>query len=119
MLNLDIPRICAEKGIANPKKFLMGLGFFPNAAAAMIQHKRVRIDRDQVEKICIALRCTPNDLFSWQPGKDAQIDPGHPMRALIREQRASIPEMLQVMTPEQIEDFRRLMEERMAQGREA
>lgn len=79
MLLLNIPRILAEKGIAAPKKFLMELGCYPQAATAMLGGKRVRIDRDQVEKICIALHCTPNELFDWQPG-GAVVDARHPMR---------------------------------------
>jgi len=116
MLLLDVPRICAEKGIPNPKKFLLSLGFYPNAAADIIKLKRVRIDYDQVEKLCIALRCTPSDLFAWKPGTDVQVDTNHPMRELIREQRASMMEMLQSMSAEEVEEMRRTIEGRRQQS---
>jgi DNA-binding Xre family transcriptional regulator len=112
MLLLDVPRICADKGIPNAKKFLLGLGFYPKAAADIIKRKRVRIDYDQIEKLCLALRCTPNDLFSWQPNKDTQVDAQHPMHELVRKQSASIPEMLQSMSAAEIEEMRQLLEAR-------
>ncbi len=108
MLLLDIPRILAEKGIANPKKFLIGLGFYPQAATAILRGKRVRIDRDQIEKMCVALHCTPNELFSWQPG-DATVEAGHPMRALIREKQPPITDLLLGLSPEKLEAVRALI----------
>ena len=106
MLTLDIIRVCSEKGISNPKKFLRGLGFYPNAAAAIEKGKRVRIDYDQIEKLCIALHCTPNDLFAWKPGENMVHN--HPMNALIRSEKPSIPSLLRNLPPEKLDQLREL-----------
>jgi len=40
------------------------------------------LDMNKIEKLCIALSCTPNDLLEWQPNPAAAIPESHPLHAL-------------------------------------
>lgn len=106
MLLLDVKRACAEKGISNPATFMKGLGFNPWVTGDILEKRRVRLDYGQIEKLCIGLRCTPNDLFEWQPSEGT--DANHPMQALVRN-KPSIPELLHSLTPDKIEQVREMM----------
>jgi len=106
MLLLDIHRICAEKGIGRPITFLKGLGFNPSVITEMLSRRRTRLNYAQIEQLCLALRCTPNDLFSWEPGEGA--DAAQPMQALVRN-KPGIAELLHALPTEKIEELRGLM----------
>jgi hypothetical protein len=106
MLQLDVKRACAEKGVGNPIAFMKGLGFNPWVITDILQKRRVRLDYGQIEKLCVALRCTPNDLFEWHPAEGA--DANHPMQALVRN-KPGIPELLHSLSPEKLEQVREMM----------
>jgi len=39
---------------------------------------------DTVEKLCLALNCTPNDLLEWTPSKNMTVNDTHALNALKR-----------------------------------
>lgn len=114
MLLLDIKRVCAEKGVGNPNAFMKGIGFNPWVITDILARRRVRLDYGQIEKLCLALRCTPNDLFEWQP--TAGIDASHPMQGLVRGNKPGIPELLRGLSGEKLEQVRALMMELQNSG---
>lgn len=84
MLQLRVRFLLDSKGIPNPYNYLIRIGFTPNIATRILNRKMEHIRISQINRLCTALICTPDDLFEWTPGKDETLSPDHPLQALIR-----------------------------------
>jgi DNA-binding Xre family transcriptional regulator len=84
MLKLNIHYIATLRGYNKAYAFLMSLGISHNIAQRLAAGDTKKIPLDHLEKICIALRCTPNDLLDWQADNQA-VDADHPLHALNRD----------------------------------
>ena len=40
---------------------------------------------DNLEKLCLLLKCTPHDLLEWEPPSDIKVTESHPLYPLIRD----------------------------------
>ena len=110
MLSFDIARICAERGINNASLWLREQAFRSNYITTILRKKpSVRLSLQQIEKICLALHCTPNELFSWMPDAGKPVAPNHQMHALVRNNKPSIPDLMRSLPAEQLEQVRELM----------
>ncbi len=111
MLILDIERICKEKGISNASIFLRGLGFHSKYITTIMRGKSTRMDYRQLEKLCLALHCTPGDLFAWHPDEGATVASNHPMQTLVRVNKPSIQDLLRNLPAHKIDELRGLVEQ--------
>ena len=62
-----------------------------------------------MEKVCLALRCTPNDLLEWKPAESAPTD--HPLHALQRRRRLDILEAIHSLPLEKLDELKEKLEE--------
>jgi DNA-binding Xre family transcriptional regulator len=69
MLILDLQRVFDLRGINRPAKFLIDHGFSKSTVTRLINYRISSINMKFLEKLCIILKCTPNDLLRWTPGK--------------------------------------------------
>ncbi len=67
MLYLDIVKVCNSKAVSNPRHFLVSIGFDHAAASRLLQNTSGSVKLATMEKICLHLNCTPNELMSWKP----------------------------------------------------
>lgn len=82
MLVFNMKRVFAIRGIDKPFTFLRDNGFPASTASLMLNYHRANIGVKMLEKLCVALSCTPNDLFDWRDdGKTALAD-AHPLNSL-------------------------------------
>ncbi|MBI9036029.1 MAG: hypothetical protein JEZ03_16325, partial [Bacteroidales bacterium] len=42
----------------------------------------------EMEKLCLILRCTPNDFMEWEPESSKNHDPEHPLNRIIKSNKA-------------------------------
>ncbi len=84
MLKLNVKYIATLRGYPKAYAFMMKIGFTHNTAQRLAAGNARNITLDTLEKICIALRCTPNDLLDWQAGEQA-VAADHPIHALSRD----------------------------------
>ena len=84
MLTLNIHPICKARNIKAPFAFLTRNGFTHTTAHKIVAGKSPQPKLAYIEKLCILLRCQPNDLFQWIPadGQDTTL----PLAALIPKQ---------------------------------
>lgn len=85
MLIYNLRRIFTLRGIDKPHTFLVKNGFSPSTASNMLAYYPVVFKVKSLEKLCIALNCTPNDLFEWKPSENSDIAENHPLRSLVKE----------------------------------
>lgn len=110
MLNLQLRRLLKEKGISDHRSFLRSIGFPDYTIQVLLNNEQFRLTTAHVEKLCLGLYCTPNDLYKWEPEEAQTQDPNHPLRQLIRHDHESIISKLKKMSLQEIEALSRQMD---------
>ncbi len=85
MLFLNLNRLFFLRGIINPHRFLVQNGFSANISQRIIHNQKTHIKIKQLLRLCELLRCTPNDLFDYNPQKNSYVDDAHPLHSLKKE----------------------------------
>ena len=88
MMIFNPNRIFARRGIDKPHRFLVQNGFGSKTASDLINIRKPLVRTEYLERLCLLLNCTPNDLYEWTPDQEASIAENHPLRAL---EKAEIP----------------------------
>lgn len=70
------------RGIDRPYAFLVKNGFSAGASSSWSQNQVGCIKPEQMEKLCMLLNCTPNDLFEWREDNKTVVPEGHAIRSL-------------------------------------
>jgi len=83
MLRYNFSRIFRIKGISKPGPYLMENGFKRNTAFKIARNSVYELNNVHLEKLCILLCCTPNDLLEWHPDKNVKVPEDHPIRKLL------------------------------------
>jgi DNA-binding Xre family transcriptional regulator len=81
MLIYNLRRILALRGIDKPHAFLVKNGFAASTASNMLRYYPVVFKVKALEKLCVALNCTPNDLFEWRD-KGEDLPENHSLNSL-------------------------------------
>jgi len=68
MIGLDLVRLMESKEIQNPAKYLVQAGFTYHVANKLLKGQVAKLNYDYLEKLCLLLNCTPNELMYWKPG---------------------------------------------------
>ncbi|MDX9848120.1 MAG: helix-turn-helix transcriptional regulator [Tenuifilaceae bacterium] len=82
MLSYNFERMFKARGIERPFTYLRKAGFSDRFASKIKQGNVRRLDLEEIERLCILFRCTPNDLYEWTPNPDNQIDENHPLNEI-------------------------------------
>lgn len=110
MLILNLSRIFRARSIAQPYKFLVTNGFVPFIAHKYKNSKVTQIRVDHIEKLCIALNCTPNDLFEWFPDDLLDNRDDHPLSSIRkRDKKLDINKMLAKLSLQKLEEVEQLI----------
>lgn len=110
MLQLNLQRIFKARGIEQPYKFLVRSGFVPFTAHKYKNGKVEHIRLDHIEKLCVALNCTPNDIFEWQPENLLDDRADHPLQKIrTRQKRANLNQLLSTMPLEKLEEIEKML----------
>ncbi|HQU83039.1 MAG TPA: helix-turn-helix transcriptional regulator [Pyrinomonadaceae bacterium] len=95
MLKFNPKRIFDMRGIYKTTNFFVKLGFGYAKASRFLENKSQFVKIKDIEKICIALNCTPNDLFEWKPDANTVLPETHSLNALEkREQTKNLQELV-------------------------
>ena len=87
MLQYNFTKVFASRGIDNPYRFLKKEGFTHSLAHRIARNKTDKLFLEHLEKLCMLLYCTPNDLMDWYPKMDSVTARKHPLSALKKELR--------------------------------
>jgi hypothetical protein len=112
MLHLCLGRIFKARGIEQPYKYLVKNGFVPFTAHKYKNGKVEQIRLDHIEKLCVILNCTPNELFEWVPNDLLDDYPDHPLQQIRRrEKKIEINKILSKMPLHKLEEIEKLIAE--------
>lgn len=108
MLKLSLIRALQLRGVGNHKRFLRDLGFAASSVKGFLNGTAEQIKYEQLEQLCVALNCTPNDLFEWQPDERRQIAPTHSLNKL---KKKNLAQMLNDVPLEKFEQVETLFDD--------
>jgi len=111
MLYTNIKKLFDLRGIKKPVKFLKENGFSDNTAYKIVSHRFTSLSLDKVEKLCIALSCTPNDLLEFKPDPNSSIPENHPLQKLKPTESFNIFDITKDIPNEKIPEFKSALEE--------
>jgi DNA-binding Xre family transcriptional regulator len=104
-------RMLAARGILHPVAWGMKLGFTAQLASDIAKGSNGSIKWSQLETICTALNCTPNDLFKYE-NKHNNLPNGHALLALQREETVqSLQQQVQHLSPEKLAALQAFLKE--------
>lgn len=110
MLELNLQRVFKARGIDQPYKFLVKNGFVPFTAHKYKNGKVEHMRLDHIEKLCVLLNCTPNDIFEWYPQDLLDDRPDHPLQKIRkRDKKIEIGKMLSKLSLEKLEEVERML----------
>jgi DNA-binding Xre family transcriptional regulator len=113
MLKLNIARVLHLRGIYDTNEYLRGLGYSRNKVIRLAKDQLESFNRYDMERICLDLNCTPNDLLEWRPSQKMNVDDDHALRALERRKAAlGVVELVQGLPVEEVEAVERFILER-------
>ena len=108
MLIFNPRRIFALRGVEKPSGCLTKNGFTAPTATKFLQAKWIIIS--YLQKICLMMNCTPNDLFEWKPDATNKIEEDHALNSLRRaESVANIRELLKDLPVEKLSQVESLL----------
>lgn len=82
MIRYNFDRMFKARGIIKPFTYLTKAGFSDNFATKIKNDRVRRIGLVELEKLCLLLRCTPNDFYEWIPDDDTRMDKDHPLQSI-------------------------------------
>lgn len=104
-----------RRQIQKPHRELVKTGIAPSTATNLLNYHNVRVTVEHIEKICLALNCTPNDLFEWRSKANESIPENHALNSLKpSETTENLSELMKTIPVEklsQIDEFVRNLRE--------
>jgi len=112
MLNYNIKRILKARLITQPVGYLSKHGFTKPTAQRLISGKTKNITTKQLEKLCLALNCTPNDLMDWTPDNEKQLEQKPSLQQLIHSETPNeLSSLVENIPLNKLNDFTKEIEE--------
>ena len=111
MLYFNLKRVLRLRGIEKPNKFIISLGFAPATARNILRNSVWRMDFQHLERFCLALNCTPNDLLEWIPPENQTDADKQALMKLKRDDKEDISKMLGSMPLEKLEEAAHILQE--------
>jgi DNA-binding Xre family transcriptional regulator len=112
MLKLDLQRIFEDKGIENPNQFLVKNGLTPYTTSRLLNNRVNSISFKHLEKICLLLNCTTDDLFAWENPDKSDTLKDHALQKLKRgKKKGNIVGKLKTMPANKLNQVRDFIDE--------
>lgn len=105
MLSLNLKRVMRLRGIENQRNFLLGLDFAPATVRRFLNGEVWRIELSDLEEICLALKCTPNDLLEWKPAENQADAGGQALGKLMHSAAEDLTKLLGTLPMEKFEEI--------------
>ncbi len=105
MLKYNVKNLMRLRGISEPCAFLKMHGFAKGTATRIAREKMLGLSPRQVEQLCVALKCTPSDLYCWTPEKGETATENHPLWKLRERAVMSVADVGKGIPAEKMGEF--------------
>lgn len=82
MIRLYLGPLFVARGIEDPYTYLKKNGFPRHTASRLLSGYYTHLHFDYLEKLCVLLRCSPNELLHYTPASGQQLAADHPLLEL-------------------------------------
>jgi DNA-binding Xre family transcriptional regulator len=114
MLQYNFSRVFNIRGIERPFTFLRKAGFSEQFASRIKNNKVRRLNMEQLERLCLLLKCTPDDLMEWVPENNSEVSDQHPINKLTRTDHVTnLVRSLHEVPLEKMEKIEKLIREQL------
>jgi len=114
MLIYNFNRIFKARGIDRPFSFLKQAGFSVSMSSKIKNNKVSRLDTKMMERLCILLRCTPNDFIEWLPDDNYTVDLEHPINKIRQNDKViDITKTLNSVPLDKLDEIEKLIQEQI------
>ena len=113
MLNYNFSRVFKARGIDKPFTYLCNSGFSDQFATKVKNNKIKRLGLKEMEKLCLLLKCTPNDFMEWIPDADYDNIDNHPMDYLKKTYEVDMVKTINSIPLGQIQEIEQLIKEKL------
>jgi succinate dehydrogenase flavin-adding protein (antitoxin of CptAB toxin-antitoxin module) len=114
MLRYNFERAVKARGIDRVYSYFLNHGIETHLASKIRQNKVTRMNPDSLEKVCLILRCTPNDIMEWVPDNKQAADMNQPLQTLRRNDKlVDLTRSLNALPLEKIEAVGRFIDEQI------
>lgn len=105
MLKYNLKRMLSDRSILKPVGHLARFGINKSTASRILSGRLSTVKLSLIEKLCIALHCTPNDLLEYTPDEKIKTT-DHPLTKLIRNQQSiKVTELLKDIPVDELPAF--------------
>lgn len=104
MLDINLKNVFKLRNIEKPRRWLVKQGITPQNADRLLSNEQKHIKFSDLERICLGLKCSPTDLFIWQPDTEADNIPGHPLQAIRPEN--TVPDVIGKLQDSPLDELR-------------
>ncbi|MCL5029695.1 MAG: helix-turn-helix transcriptional regulator [Bacteroidetes bacterium] len=112
MLKYNLSKIFSARGITNKTSFLLKIGFTSRVAYGITNERFVSLSPKHLERLCLGLNCTPNDLMEWQPDKPELLNEDIQLKKLLNAgNQYNIMNIVRGVPFDKMEEFTKKMEE--------
>jgi len=112
MLVFNPQRMFALRMIDKPHSMLVKNGFAKSSATNLLKYLNLRITVEHVEKLCLILNCTPNDLFEWRSRANESIPENHALNSLKRHEKSeNLTDLIKNIPVEKLSQINDLLRE--------
>ncbi|WP_320054110.1 helix-turn-helix transcriptional regulator [uncultured Acetobacteroides sp.] len=118
MIRLNVTRVLKGLGVHHPSRFLKEKGYCSTTAHRILNMDFMRLSLADLERLCLLLGCTPNDVLEWVPTK-GQEALKTPLQQLRMDDEPFFDELLAQVSYSDQQEVRRMQEERIAQRQSA
>ncbi|MCW5961640.1 MAG: helix-turn-helix transcriptional regulator [Pyrinomonadaceae bacterium] len=112
MLLFNPKKTLALRGIDKATNFLVKIGFSYPAASRFLKSKSQFVKVADIERLCLALNCTPNDLFEWRQDANTVVAENHALRGLEADgEQKNLQQLVKDIPAEKLKKIEELLEE--------
>lgn len=112
MMYYNIEKMFKLRGVLNPVGFLRKYGLTKSIVHKIIKKETKAFKLSSLEKVCIGLNCTPNDLIEWKPDSESQkLPPEHALHRIQPKELKDIRTILSDVAVEKLPEFFSAVEE--------
>ena len=102
-------------GFGRVYSFLRKIGFNHTPAQKFHEGRYRSLPLDHVERLCLRLHCTPNDLLEWSPG-DLRVDGDHPLYGLVKKSELDLLSEIRDLPLERLNELKQKLGEWKGEG---
>lgn len=112
MLTFDLNPMFKLRGVTRKYTYLKKIGLSHMVAQRFVAGDTKTMKTAHIELICLALKCTPNDLLCWTPEPNQPANADHPMHTLKKkEESLDVLAELRNLPLEKMDELRSFLKE--------